>query len=236
VKLIKEGHLPKPYYIEVESDRSHFADYSNADIEAHQVYALGQAQWLRSNRSLPAPPRWLEEIREVEDWVQAIQGRGGEVVFLRMPTTGALYSSDEFIFPKSRYWDAFARQTSAVCVHFKDWPQLADFECPDLSHLDRTDAPRFTDELARILADKGVLPSWTGTARQWAKADTHKDGRRNANHNQSRKESTDTRCDAPPPGDGNVDAPAGETEPGRPADDQTDDDWPDLPLSLRRQG
>jgi hypothetical protein len=61
------------------------------------------------------------------------------------------------IFPKKDYWDAFAARTSALCIHFKDLPQLASFDCPDLSHLDRNDAPRFTMELGQTLAARELL-------------------------------------------------------------------------------
>ena len=49
------------------------------------------------------------------------------------------------------------RKTSALCIHFQDVPQLAAFPCPDWSHLDRTDAPRFTQELAKVLAGRGLF-------------------------------------------------------------------------------
>jgi len=94
---------------------------------------------------------------EVEGWVKAIQARGGRVIFVQFPTTGANLRFDEFMFPKARYWDAFAAQTSALCLHFAEVPELSGFDCPDTSHLDRTEAPRFTLELGKVLEDHGLL-------------------------------------------------------------------------------
>jgi len=157
VHLVKEGRLPSPYYIETHADRSRLADYSGVDLEAHRAYALGRANWLYTGRSLPSSVRWLEDAMEVEGWVKAIQARGGRVIFVQFPTTGANLRFDEFMFPKARYWDAFAAQTSALCLHFAEVPELSGFDCPDTSHLDRTEAPRFTLELGKVLEDHGLL-------------------------------------------------------------------------------
>jgi hypothetical protein len=223
VNLVKEGKLPEPYHIEIEPDRTHRGDYSNVDIEAHRTYAAGQAQWQRTNAPLVSPPKWLQEIGEIEDWVQAIQKRGGEVVFVRMPTTGAIYTGDEFIFPKRRYWDAFAAWTSAPCVHFKDWPQLASFDCPDLSHLDRTDAPAFTVALAQILADQGALPTPSHDIRAWAQAPPSRYPDASASDSPSGGPSADSfsedEGDWPMPADADSDWPT-------PATENDDDDWP----------
>lgn len=223
VHLVKEGRLPEPYHIEVEPDRTHRGDYSDVDLQAHQVYALGQSQSWRTGRTLPAPPKWLEDTREIERWVQAIQCRGGEVVFVRMPTTGALYADDQFAFPKQRYWDAFADQTSALCIHFKDWPQLASFDCPDLSHLDQTDAPQFTDELACILADQGVLLAPVDTLRLWAKADDKEPPNDRPSMSREQTSADNESADEP-------------TDPAEQNEYEDEDDWPELPASIPSQG
>ncbi len=162
VHLVKTRRLPSPYYIETRADRSRLADYSGVDIEAHRQFTLGRAQWLCA-RTLPSSVKWVEDAMKLEEWVQAIQCRGGHVIFIQFPTTGDHLRYDEFMFPKAQYWDAFAAKTSALCLHFQDVPQLADFACPDWSHLDRADAPRFTQELARVLDERGLFkePSCT---------------------------------------------------------------------------
>ncbi len=157
LSLVRTRRLPSPYYIEIHADRSRLADYSNEDLQAHRAWVLGRAQWLCTENELPGARQWLDETAELEPYVQAIQGRGGRVLFLRLPTTGDHFTYDEFMFPKGMYWDRFAAQTSALCLHFKDLPQLSAFDCPDTSHLDRKDAPRFTRELAKVLEDRGLF-------------------------------------------------------------------------------
>ncbi len=157
MSLVRTRRLPSPYYIEIHADRSRLADYSNEDLQAHRAWVLGRARWLCTETELPGARQWLQEAANVEQYVQAIQGRGGRVVFLRLPTTGDHFTYDEFMFPKEMYWDRFAAQTSALCLHFKDLPQLSGFDCPDTSHLDRKDAPRFTRELANVLEDRGLF-------------------------------------------------------------------------------
>jgi hypothetical protein len=162
VHLLTTRRLPSPYYIETHADRSRLADFSTVDIEAHREFTFGRAQWLCAGHSLPTAGRWLDEAMELECWVQAIHARGGDVIFMQFPTSGQDWRYDEWTFPKAEYWDAFVAKTSALCIHFQDVPQLASFTCPDWSHLDRTDAPRFTQELAVELAGRGLF---NGTAR-----------------------------------------------------------------------
>lgn len=157
VPLVKTRHLPSPFYIETHADRSRLADYSRVDIAAHRQFTVGRAHWLCAGHSLPGAREWLDDAMELDYWVQAIQARGGQVIFMQFPTTGEHLRYDEWLFPKAQYWDAFAAKTSALCIHVQDVPQLAGFACPDWSHLDRADAPRFTQELAKVLARCGLF-------------------------------------------------------------------------------
>lgn len=157
IRVLKRRPWPTPYYIETRADRSRLADYTRVDLKTHQKWAYDRAHWLSGNRDLPWTEEWLEGAMEIERWVDAIQTRGGRVAFVQFPTSGHLFTYDEMLLPKKEFWDAFAARTSALCVHFKDVPQLAAFDCPDWSHLDRADAPRFTTELGRTLTARGLL-------------------------------------------------------------------------------
>jgi hypothetical protein len=77
------------------------------------------------------------------------------VIFVRFPTSGVLWELEEQRYPRKDYWDVFAAESRAATVHFKDYPALARFQCPDGSHLDYRDAVPFTKALAEILA-----PMW----------------------------------------------------------------------------
>ena len=173
VHLVKTGRLPSPYYIETHADRSRLADYSSVDIAAHRQFTVGRAHWLCAGRALPTSVKWLEDAMKLEKWVQAIQSRGGDVIFMQFPTTGEHLRYDEYMFPKAQYWDAFAAKISALCLHFKDVPELADFACPDWSHLDRTDASRFTQQLAKVLDNQGLFSEPCPVACEEATAKDH---------------------------------------------------------------
>lgn len=157
ILLARGKPFPAPYYLETHADRSRLADYGGVDLEAHRKWALDRTHWLSNDRQLPGVEEWLHDAMEVEEWVGTIQARGGRVVFMRPPTSGQVYDYEEFIFPKAMFWDAFAARTSALCIHFKDVPQLAGFDCPDTVHLDRADAPRFTRELGKTLVARDLL-------------------------------------------------------------------------------
>ena len=55
------------------------------------------------------------------------------------------------LYPRATYWDVFAAQTAAITIHFADEPTLRDFTCPEGSHMDQSDAVRFTRSLVVIM-------------------------------------------------------------------------------------
>jgi hypothetical protein len=74
-----------------------------------------------------------------------------------MPTCDERWTSDETVFPKARFWDQLAARTRAISIHFKDYPELSKFACPDTSHIASKDAPEFTRGVLAILKARGVL-------------------------------------------------------------------------------
>ncbi len=88
----------------------------------------------------------------------AIQARGGAVAYVMFPVCGPLRTLEDAAYPRETYWDDFAARVGAPTVHYADVPGMADFDCPDWSHLDMRDAPAFTDLLLDELERQGVLP------------------------------------------------------------------------------
>lgn len=103
----------------------------------------------------PSPERMVHHYSEIEQSVQKMIRRGCRVVFVRLPSSGKVWKLDQQYAPKRLYWDRFAQQTAAETYHFKDYPSLNGFECPDYSHLDYADAVRFTQALAELLFESG---------------------------------------------------------------------------------
>ncbi|MFC1765857.1 hypothetical protein ACFL6U_27740 [Planctomycetota bacterium] len=159
VHWLQNRTVKNPYYLETRADRSRLADYSGADLPQQKAWALGRLDWYLLDRGAVVPSEaWVEGALRTNAWVQAIQDRGGDVVFVRFPTSGQHLMKEQLGFPRQEYWDAFAAQTPAYTIHFQDEPTLEYFYCPDTSHLDRRDTPRFTLALLDILVRDGILP------------------------------------------------------------------------------
>jgi len=77
--------------------------------------------------------------------------RGGELILLRMPTTDEHWGIDNRRVPKHLFWDRIEKLTGIPTLHFRDYPVLASFDCPDTSHLDEVDAVKFTRYVAPLI-------------------------------------------------------------------------------------
>ena len=110
----------------------------------------------------PAPTEWMIDslMNNVRSSIDRIKARGGRVLFLRTPASGPLRQIEEQLFPRARYWERLLNLTDCPGIHFADYPGLANFVCPEFSHLKREDAVVFTSRLIDILQkEKGwVFP------------------------------------------------------------------------------
>jgi hypothetical protein len=126
-------------------------------------------QWQRHWASLlPTTPvsdadigRAITALREP---IARIRARGGEVVFLRPPSTGGLRRSEETILPRQRGWDRLLRETQSLGLHFEDYEDMQGLRVPDWSHLSADSARRYTRSYVSELC--GQLP--------WLAAHTHR--------------------------------------------------------------
>jgi D-alanyl-lipoteichoic acid acyltransferase DltB (MBOAT superfamily) len=91
--------------------------------------------------------------------VRRFAARGGRVIWVELPSSGRTRAVEERRYPRTQYWEWFAGHVelrgSALSVH--DDPALDTFRCPDGSHLDPSDAPAFTRELAGALVRRRLL-------------------------------------------------------------------------------
>lgn len=161
VRLLRGYPMPGPLYLITGFDRSRAADYGRvADLESlRQRYLRGGTGTSATGSRQPAEREpWLDQALALEPYVKQIQARGGDVVFIQMPTSGELRKRGQQRFPRDAYWDPFAGRTAAAAVHFEDVPSLAQFDCPDLSHLDFRDRDAFTTSLLDELTKRGILP------------------------------------------------------------------------------
>jgi hypothetical protein len=84
--------------------------------------------------------------------VATIRARGGEVVFVRPPSTGEYRADEERRLPRTRGWDALLETAQAVGIHADDDPLTRVLDLPELSHLSRACSTVYTDAYVRSLA------------------------------------------------------------------------------------
>lgn len=84
--------------------------------------------------------------------VDRIRARGGEVVWIRPPSSGPLLDLERSRFPRQEVWDRLMRETASFGVHFEDYPAMQ-YPCADWSHLPKPSAIAFTDAYVRVLRD-----------------------------------------------------------------------------------
>lgn len=154
-RAIEEGVLPRQWLV-VLDDRSVQANFAAHEVvQDGLVNAVVRGHYTRYDIS--PPDAWLAATAPVEKWIEAIEARGGRVALVHFPTTGGHWEADEEHYPRALYWDRFAARTQAVAIHFRDDPVLAAFELPDATHLDRADAPAFTQRLVELLEERGFF-------------------------------------------------------------------------------
>lgn len=85
--------------------------------------------------------------------IDRIRARGGEVVWVRPPSSGPLLDIERTRFPRAKVWDRMMHDTASFGVYFQDYPEMKNLTCPDWSHLSRTSAIAFTDAYVRVLRE-----------------------------------------------------------------------------------
>ncbi|MES2748290.1 MAG: hypothetical protein V4648_07915, partial [Bacteroidota bacterium] len=105
-----------------------------------------------------APPTKQAEydaiFKSVTQHVNKIKARGGEVVFVRTPSSGPYFMGESMGFPRDKFWDRLLKETNCPGIHFKDYPAIANFDCPELSHLKKSDAVIFTKHFYELLSQQ----------------------------------------------------------------------------------
>jgi hypothetical protein len=102
-----------------------------------------------------APPISGKELDSflaaVKQDVDKIKARGGDVVFLRTPSSGPFFMGESMGYPRAKYWDRLLTTTGCKGIYFKDYPALANLVCPEFSHLTPDDAVVYTNGMIAAL-------------------------------------------------------------------------------------
>ena len=86
--------------------------------------------------------------------VAKIRARGGEVVFVRPPSSPELRVNEEAQVPKAKGWDTLLANTTSIGVHADDLPEAQNLKLPEWSHLSPECAIVFTDAYVRRLTEQ----------------------------------------------------------------------------------
>lgn len=159
VKRLLDGNgAPHKDYVNFSSDRSGATDYQRQSGNLSAIIAARENSLRESYRQNPppAPEIWLSKVSEVAHWVEAINSRGGKVIFYREPVSGIHLELDEENYPRPQYWDMLSMIMPATMIDFRDYSELM-IDTPDTSHIDMHDIDRHTRALVRILHAKKIL-------------------------------------------------------------------------------
>lgn len=93
-------------------------------------------------------------IQSVKVHVDKIRARGGKVIFVREPSCGPYLEMEQTAYPREKYWDRLIAETQAPGIYFADYPETANYVCPEWSHLSPKDAISYTRSLIAIMEQK----------------------------------------------------------------------------------
>lgn len=113
--------------------------------------------WQSHNKKAKKSPK-DEAVLYVSKLVKKFKDRGGNIVFLRSPSTGFYKELEAKNQPREEYWDVLLEKTGVKGYHYDDYEVLKNFDCPDWSHLSGEDADVFTRAFVGILLKDNVLP------------------------------------------------------------------------------
>jgi hypothetical protein len=114
----------------------YFDDYPEEALEEHRTSEAGKT----ANYAPIEEAKLADMLHRVGMAVKQIRGRGGRVVFVRVPSSGPVREVEARVFPRAEYWERLLRTTGAPGVHFEDLPATRGVICPDHTHVKAGDA------------------------------------------------------------------------------------------------
>jgi len=164
IKLNKRpGVFSEPLF-PLDFDRTSFARQSLMDdrfLEDTSIQNQVKKIWLffaSVDTAAPISGRKLDTMFNlVKSDVDKITARGGQVLFVRTPSSGPYRQGEIHGYPRKLYWDRLLATTGCQGIYFEDYPVIGQLECPEWSHLTPSDAIIYTKNLVKILKDEKGL-------------------------------------------------------------------------------
>lgn len=148
-ELLVHQRLPRPSIGRTLATRQHLSDLGGLDLEP--LRRMWARRYQGAHGQTPTPAELEALLERVSSHVARLRARGGDVVFVRMVSSGAVRRIEDERYPRAAYWDRLLERTGSQGVSFEEVPALARFECPEDSHLDAQLAPEFTRLLGQEL-------------------------------------------------------------------------------------
>ncbi len=97
--------------------------------------------------------------------IEKIEGRGGKVIFVRHPSSGRMLEFEKMHYPRELYFDRLIVETGCMGIHFEDYPEISEYECPEWSHLLPDDAHDYTEKIIQIIEGQQTLKESTNVGK-----------------------------------------------------------------------
>lgn len=162
----REGtHVPPdlpPYFYTVDERRQGgLGARAESDAEfAKHIENIWLGLMAPHNLNLPEDVRRQQELENIERVVantvasvNKIRARGGNVIFIRYPSSGPVRELEAELTPRAKYWDRIIAEAGIQGIHFEDYDSLKNFTCPEGGHLSRSDRYEFTARLIPLLKE-----------------------------------------------------------------------------------
>jgi hypothetical protein len=150
-QLLLESSRQMPRNVRRTFSRELRYDFGERNVDETTTQGTGNGAAHAAGDSTLLWENFANDVRDINRMVQRLHSRGGQVVFLRAPSTGAGWINEQQMHATPARWQRFAKESSAPCIHFLDVPGMRNITCPDGSHIDHRDAPQFTRALVSKL-------------------------------------------------------------------------------------
>lgn len=143
--VMEQRSFPKPFFVQYLDDRSGIARPDETpEAQETAKTTLELENTLRQVRADIDADGWMAFHERVEHDAEKVRSRGGQVLFLRLPSNGLTWGVEDRYFPKHEFWDRMARETPTPTLHFLDIPEWRNLRLYDGSHLDEEQSRDFT--------------------------------------------------------------------------------------------
>jgi hypothetical protein len=153
-RVEKDDEWPRAF--RVHFDRSLSFDCLPEEVVA-QIRDAKLAEFqgmVRGARQYATIKEFRDTLRPLSAVVARIRRNRGQVVFLRLPSSGPRLEVEESAYPAKSYLSALAEVTAAPCIDFRELPHQSEFRCTDDSHLSPGGARAFTRSLLAHISNQ----------------------------------------------------------------------------------